>query len=309
MALSTPFRAHGCDLVFADRRNVQHPTSNSPHPMALRGRRRIFAVRRSLSAVFHANVWFGCALFVILAATVAAAQTTNQAFAARAEKAFQRAESDFAAHRTDSAAAINWGARPTISRCWPPIRPARGHCPHRHRGVRGINCARSAIGRRPLLFGDRFRRTGRRAGAPSLAAYRLVQEIEREFKKAAELDETYDHAGPARCLGLLYRDAPGWPLSIGSKRKAREWLERAAALAPDFPENQLNLAESASALARSRRGRKRLEKTRRALAGRQSQAHRRALGTGLGRLDARRTPPWKPSFKKLSSVRRMCHGS
>ena len=82
------------------------------------------------------------------------------------------------------------------------------------------------------------------AQAPSLASYRLVHEVEREFLAAAERDVHFDFAGPARCLGLLYRDAPGWPLSIGSKRKAHEWLVRAAALAPEFPENQLNLAET-----------------------------------------------------------------
>lgn len=82
------------------------------------------------------------------------------------------------------------------------------------------------------------------AEAPSLAAYRLVYEVENEFKRAAELDVRFDHAGPARTLGLLYFQAPGWPLSVGSKPKAREWLERAAALAPDYPENQLNLAEA-----------------------------------------------------------------
>ena len=82
------------------------------------------------------------------------------------------------------------------------------------------------------------------AEAPSMAAYKLIREIEREFKAAADLDERLDFAGPPRCLGLLYRDAPGWPISIGSKHKAREFLERAAALAPDYPENQLNLVES-----------------------------------------------------------------
>ena len=80
------------------------------------------------------------------------------------------------------------------------------------------------------------------AEAPSLAAYKLVHEIESEFKTAAALDEKFDHAGPARCLGLLYRDAPGWPLSIGNKHKSREWLDRAVTLAPDYPENYLNLA-------------------------------------------------------------------
>jgi tetratricopeptide (TPR) repeat protein len=82
------------------------------------------------------------------------------------------------------------------------------------------------------------------AEAPSLTAYKLVREIEREFKAADDLDERLDFAGPPRCLGLLYRDAPGWPFSIGNKHKAREYLDHAAALAPDFPENQLNLVES-----------------------------------------------------------------
>lgn len=81
------------------------------------------------------------------------------------------------------------------------------------------------------------------AEAPSLAAYKLVHEVEREFKTAAELDEKFDFAGPARNLGQLYFQAPGWPLSVGNKHKAREWLNRAADLAPDYPENQINLAE------------------------------------------------------------------
>ena len=78
----------------------------------------------------------------------------------------------------------------------------------------------------------------------NLAAFKMVREIEREFKTADDLDEHFDYAGPARCLGLLYRDAPGWPVSIGSRHKAREWLEQAVKLAPDYPENRLNLVES-----------------------------------------------------------------
>jgi hypothetical protein len=78
----------------------------------------------------------------------------------------------------------------------------------------------------------------------NLAAFKMVKEMEREFKTADDLDEHFDYAGPARCLGLLYRDAPGWPVSIGSRHKAREWLEQAVKLAPDYPENRLNLVES-----------------------------------------------------------------
>jgi hypothetical protein len=78
----------------------------------------------------------------------------------------------------------------------------------------------------------------------NLAAYVMVKEVEREFHKARELDERFCYAGPDRSLGLLYHQAPGWPISVGSRSKARKHLERAAELAPDFPENRLTLAEA-----------------------------------------------------------------
>jgi len=78
----------------------------------------------------------------------------------------------------------------------------------------------------------------------NLAAFGMVKEVEREFQKARELDEQFGYAGSDRCLGELYFKAPGWPLSVGSRSKARKHLERAAELAPDFPENRLLLAEA-----------------------------------------------------------------
>lgn len=74
------------------------------------------------------------------------------------------------------------------------------------------------------------------------SALALVREMEHEFKTAVDLDRLFDYAGPERNLGLLYLQAPGI-VSIGSNRKAREYLESAAKLAPDYPENILNLAE------------------------------------------------------------------
>ena len=122
--------------------------------------------------------------------------------------------------------------------------------------------------------------------------------MEREFKTAEDLDEHFDYAGPARCLGLLYRDAPGWPFSIGSRRKAREWLERAAKLAPDYPENHLNLVESCLQWHDRAGAEKRIENARRALAGGANEFRRRGLGTKLGRLvDAPRRGAQKPSTK------------
>jgi hypothetical protein len=84
---------------------------------------------------------------------------------------------------------------------------------------------------------------GQLARTRSLGALRLVSQMEVEFTAAIGLDEQFDYAGADRSLGLLYRDAPAIG-SIGSRAKARQHLERALALAADFPENRLNLMES-----------------------------------------------------------------
>ena len=59
----------------------------------------------------------------------------------------------------------------------------------------------------------------------------------------AGLDEKYDFAGADRNLGLLYRDAPNLG-SIGSRSRAHKHLERCVELAPDYPENRLDMIES-----------------------------------------------------------------
>lgn len=86
---------------------------------------------------------------------------------------------------------------------------------------------------------------GQLARTKLLGALPLVGEMEGGFKKARQLDEHFDYAGPDRFLGQLYFQAPGWPASVGSQSKARKHLERAAELAPNYPENRLNLAEAA----------------------------------------------------------------
>ena len=76
-----------------------------------------------------------------------------------------------------------------------------------------------------------------------IGALKIVTEMEREFSAARELDPGFDFAGPDRNLGLLYRDAPSL-ISIGDRSRAKKHLERAVELAPDYPENRLNLLES-----------------------------------------------------------------
>jgi hypothetical protein len=186
----------------------------------------------------------GFVIFLLAAGTGFGQQVTNVVFAARAQEAFIHAQNVFTAQPAISTnawqlgrASYDWAefatnddqraaiARTGIAACQQLValdpKSAPGHY------YLGMNYGELA-----------------EAEAPSMAAYRLIREIEHEFKTAADLDEHFDYAGPARCLGLLYRDAPGWPISIGSKHQAREYLEHALALEPRFPENCLNLVES-----------------------------------------------------------------
>ena len=91
---------------------------------------------------------------------------------------------------------------------------------------------------------------GQLARTRGLSALRLVNQMQREFTRARDLDEHFDWAGPDRNLGLLYRDAPAFA-SIGSRSKAREHLMRAVELAPRYPENRLNLVETYLQLGRT----------------------------------------------------------
>ena len=189
-----------------------------------------------------AKICFVISLLLAAVITIAA-DAPNDIFRVRAAKEFSSAQIVFKAE-TNAAAAVQL-ARASFD-C---ADLATNETQRAAFAQTGIAACRQWLGREPESAPGHYylaMNLGKlaEAEAPSLAAYRLVHEVEREFKRAAELDERYDFAGPARTLGLLYFQAPGWPLSIGSNRKAREWLDRAAALAPDFPENQLNLAET-----------------------------------------------------------------
>lgn len=112
--------------------------------------------------------------------------------------------------------------------------------------VQGIAASRNLIARDPKSAPGHYYlglNLGQMARTKLLGALRIVDEMEREFKAARALDEQLDHAGPDRCLGLLYFEAPAFG-SVGSRSKARTHLERAAELAPDFPPNRLSLAEA-----------------------------------------------------------------
>jgi predicted Zn-dependent protease len=61
---------------------------------------------------------------------------------------------------------------------------------------------------------------------------------------AESADPNYDEAGPARVRALVLIRAPGWPLGPGDPDAGLDAARRAVTLRPNYPPNQLALAEA-----------------------------------------------------------------
>ncbi len=111
----------------------------------------------------------------------------------------------------------------------------------------GIAACELAVEKEPELAAGHYylgMNRGQLARTMNLGALKLVNLMESDFSKARELDASFARAGPDRNLGLLYLEAPGWPVSLGNRAKARSHLHQAVKLYPTFPENRLNLMEA-----------------------------------------------------------------
>ena len=182
---------------------------------------------------------------IFLSAAVAivfADESRNPIFAGRAETEFHRAQAQFQLNTNEPAAAWQFARAGYDFADFATNDTERATL-----AIQGIAACRQLLALQPKSAPGHYylgMNLGQLARTEILGALKIVKQMEAEFKTADNLDAHFDYAGPARCLGLLYRDAPGWPTSIGSRHKAREWLERAVQLAPDYPENLLNLVES-----------------------------------------------------------------
>ena len=87
----------------------------------------------------------------------------------------------------------------------------------------------------------------------------LVAPIKKLAEHAAELNESYFYGAPWRVLGRLYQFAPGFPISVGNKKKALECLEKALRLGPKFYLNHLFLAELYIATGEKSKAKERLQ--------------------------------------------------
>jgi len=111
----------------------------------------------------------------------------------------------------------------------------------------GIDACRRGIGLNPKSAGAHYYlglNYGQLAQTKLLGALKLVDHMEEAWKKTIQLDSKFDYAGGHRTLGVLYRDAPGWPTSVGSRSKARQHLQKAFELCPEYPGNRLSLFEA-----------------------------------------------------------------
>jgi hypothetical protein len=161
-------------------------------------------------------------------------------FSARVIQQFQKAEARYLEKPANLEAAWQFGRA-----CFDLADFSTNNTERAAIAERGMAACRTVVERDPKSVPGHYylgMNMGQSARTKIIGALKLVKEMEREFSAAADGDPKFDYAGPARNLGLLYRDAPVIG-SIGSKPKAREYLTRAATLVPDYPENRLALAE------------------------------------------------------------------
>jgi len=163
-------------------------------------------------------------------------------FAGRAEKAFTAAKANYLTNSNDPDACLQF-VRATFD--WADY--ATSDSKRADIAEQGISASRKFIQFNSNNAAAHYylaMNLGELARTKSWGALKIVNEMEEEFNLTLKLDAKFDHSGADRGLGLLYLDTPGWPLSIGSKTKARQHLQKALKDAPDYPENHLNMIEA-----------------------------------------------------------------
>ena len=76
-----------------------------------------------------------------------------------------------------------------------------------------------------------LRRDPRHPGC-GLGALALAEAARDAALAAAKIDDRALDAGAYTALGALYYKVPGWPIGFGNDRKAKDYLDRALAIAP-----------------------------------------------------------------------------
>lgn len=210
--------------------NSEHNKGGPVHRLA----RKCAAFRR----------WPGLLLSTLLAAAsfVPTAAAEPPDFAARSLRDYEKSRQRFQADTNNTQAAWQFSRA-----CFEWAEFATNDTQRAELAERGIAVARDVTEREPKLGAAHYylaMNLGQLARTKTIGALSLIGEMEREYKLARTLDPKIDFTGPSRSLGMLYRDTPGWPVSIGSNGKARVLMLEAVKGNPDFPENRLSLIET-----------------------------------------------------------------
>jgi tetratricopeptide (TPR) repeat protein len=188
-------------------------------------------------------MWLAGGLALLARLNSAAADPTagETGSAGSANKSYQEAKAHYQEKPGEAAAGWQFGRA-----CFDLAEFATTRTERASLAEQGIAACRQAIARESNSAPAHYylaMNLGQLARTRGLSALKLVDQMEREFTRARDLEEHLDCAGPDRNLGLLYRDAPVIG-SIGSRTKARQHLRRAVELEPLYPENRLNLIEA-----------------------------------------------------------------
>lgn len=111
------------------------------------------------------------------------------------------------------------------------------------RGLELLEIAEELDDQNPDIFYWKASLTGMRGQTRGvLQSLFMVNPMKEALDKTIELDPDYDSA--YFVLGILYREVPGWPLSIGDDKKSVEYLEKALSYRPNDLEWKYELALS-----------------------------------------------------------------
>jgi len=195
------------------------------------------------TSILRAIIWLAsCLVFLAGASEVSAATSAAETeSAAYARRNFQAAQARYRRAPGEVAAAWQFGRA-----CFDLAEFAANSAQRAALAQDGIAACRLAIARETNSAPAHYylgMNLGQLARTKGLGALKLVGQMEQTFARARDLDEHLDYAGPDRHLGVLYRDAPAIG-SVGSRTRARARLKRAVELAPEYPENRLNLIEA-----------------------------------------------------------------
>src|SRR5208283_3255522 len=141
---------------------------------------------------------WAAALFLLVAGgAIFAGEARHPVFAARAEAEFRRAQTQFQSHTNDPVAAWQFARA-----CFELDDFATNNAGRAELASQGIAACRQSLARESNSAPAHYYlaiELGQLADTKrNLAAYKMVRELEREFKTADDLDEHYDYAGPAR---------------------------------------------------------------------------------------------------------------